>query len=181
MNTGMHAQLFLLESGFSDIRDVVRFASPWPWIIAAALALAFILFYWAWKRYQIRQAAIRAAYREPPHQVAERELEALRKEGPSLESEVFSVRVSRVLRHYLEDALSLPAPERTTEEFLNELSDKDSFDDELKEQLSSFLQQSDLVKFARQDLNAEQRSGLLDSALRVIRATVSQKESAEAS
>lgn len=181
MNFTLIATPMLAESGFSDIRDVVRFASPWPWVIAASAALAFILFYWVWKRYQARQAALRAAYREPPHQVAERELETLRKEGPTLEAEVFSVRVSRVLRRYLEDALSLPAPERTTEEFLNELSDQNSFDDALKNELSQFLQQNDLVKFARQDLNADQRATLLECAFNVIRATVSQTESAEPS
>lgn len=173
--------LTLAESGFADIRDVVRFASPWPWIIAAVSALALILFYTLWRRHQQRQAALRAAYREPPHQVAERELEALRKEGPNLAAEVFSVRVSGVLRRYLEDALNLPAPERTTEEFLNELSDKQRFDDEIKEQLTRFLQQSDLVKFARQDLNAEQRTELLDCAFRVIRTTISQLDSSQPS
>jgi hypothetical protein len=57
--------------------------------------------------------------------------------------------VSDILRRYLERRFGLRAPERTTEEFLAELTDADTLNTEQKALLSRFLQHCDLVKFAR--------------------------------
>lgn len=168
--------LFWLENGFHDIRDVVRFASPWPWLIAAAVIVIIAAVFWYLRRQAALEAARRATYREPPHQTAQRELEKLRRTGADLTAETFTVRVSGVLRRYLEEALKLPAPERTTEEFLQELNARSDFDSDLQDELSDFLQQSDLVKFARQDLSSEQRDRLLSCAFKVIEATVPANE-----
>jgi hypothetical protein len=53
------------------------------------------------------------------------------------------------VRRYLEGQFGLRAPERTTEEFLYEVSGDGSLSPQHKELLGRFLQESDLVKFAR--------------------------------
>jgi hypothetical protein len=61
----------------------------------------------------------------------------------------FYTRLSDIVRHYLEGSFQLRAPERTTEEFLYEVSRDSSLTQEHKDLLGAFLQECDLVKFAR--------------------------------
>ena len=85
-----------------------------------------------------------------PHETALEELESLKsfltKTGDVKE---YYVRVSDCIRHYIERAFGLKAPEMTTEEFLNSLRDSDGLTPEQKELLKSFLNACDLVKFAK--------------------------------
>lgn len=66
---------------------------------------------------------------------------------------LFHFRISNILRHYIENRFGVKAPERTTEEFLLELSLARSSEDTLlsshKTLLADFLTQCDLVKFAK--------------------------------
>lgn len=68
---------------------------------------------------------------------------------------LFHLRISDILRHYLENRFGLQAPERTTEEFLLELSRGKSPESSLlgshKTLLADFLTQCDLVKFAKHE------------------------------
>ena len=64
------------------------------------------------------------------------------------EAKLFYLRLSNVLRHYIEDRFGLRAPEQTTEEFLVELRQGQPFGSAHKELLQSFLEHCDLVKFA---------------------------------
>ena len=79
--------------------------------------------------------------------MAIRALQRLREENPPVEE--FYTRLSDIVRRYLEGQLGLRAPERTTEEFLYEVSRDHALSAEHKELLGAFLQESDLVKFAR--------------------------------
>lgn len=65
------------------------------------------------------------------------------------EVKIFHSRVSGILRYYLEKRFGLKAPERTTEEFLAQLSRTDILKREQKLLLRGFLTHCDLVKFAR--------------------------------
>ncbi|MDR4496536.1 MAG: BatD family protein [Candidatus Scalindua sp.] len=56
--------------------------------------------------------------------------------------------LSNIVRHYIENRFELMAPERTTEEFLTEMTTTDKLDKTHKELISNFLEHSDLVKFA---------------------------------
>lgn len=171
----MNKVLILAESGFSDIREIVRFPSYWPWLLlAAAFIIIAIAAYW-WQSRETRRAVV-AAPVEPPHHKAKRLLDELSRTGDQLEAEVFTVKVSSILRHYLEDALAVPAPEQTSEEFLQNLSDQSWITSELQSDLEEFMRISDLVKFARQSLDAQQRQRLLNSALQAVETTQPQPE-----
>jgi hypothetical protein len=96
--------------------------------------------------------------------VAIRELRRLREENPPVEE--FYTRLSDiVVRQYLEGQMGLRAPERTTEEFLYEVSrDHSPFRGTPEDLLGAFLQEADLVKFARFQPGAEDRKRALDAA-----------------
>lgn len=92
----------------------------------------------------------------PPHVIAYRELERLREERlvEKGQLEEFTVRLSAILRRYIEGRFGLRAPERTTEEFLQELAgfrQESVLTDGHRKALEGFLVHTDLVKFAALD------------------------------
>ena len=60
----------------------------------------------------------------------------------------FFVRLSAVIRRYLEDRFGLRSPELTTEEFLQELARSPDLFAQHRDLLTAFLTRADLVKFA---------------------------------
>lgn len=167
--------LFLAEAEFSDIREIVRFPSYWPWVLAAFAVVALAAFL-LWRRSRGKGAERVSEPAEPPHDKALRLLTELRETQDALDAEAFTVEASRVLRRYLEEALNLPAPEQTSEEFLHELRNQTWLTSELQQDLESFMRLTDLVKFARQSLDADQRQRLLDSAVQLVETTRPQPE-----
>ncbi len=94
----------------------------------------------------------------PPHVRALEALEAIQREKlveKGMYKEYY-IRVSDVLRHYMEDQFQLRAPERTTEEFLAEIQHNAVLG--LQEQLllRAFLRHCDLVKFAKAEPSSEE-------------------------
>ena len=63
----------------------------------------------------------------------------------------FYFRLSAIMRYYIEERFGLRAPERTTEEFLAEISNADVFNTGQRNYLKSFLKASDIVKFAKHE------------------------------
>jgi len=92
-----------------------------------------------------------------PEEIALQELERLLAENLLVRGEVklFHLRISDILRHYIENRFGTKAPERTTEEFLSELSVARSHKNSLlgshKTLLAEFLIHCDLVKFAKHE------------------------------
>ena len=78
--------------------------------------------------------------------------------------EEFYTRLSGVVRQYLEGQMGLRAPERTTEEFLYEVSRDHSLSMEHRELLGAFLREADLVKFAKFRPGTEDMQRILDAA-----------------
>jgi hypothetical protein len=104
------------------------------------------------------------AVRLTPHQIALRELEAARALAKDGQDKIFASAASDAVRHYLENAYHMPAPERTTEEFLAEASRHAWLRGELAGLLRRFLEFCDLAKFAGQQLGATEREQLLGAA-----------------
>ena len=86
----------------------------------------------------------------PAHELAYRRLETLVGEDLIEDGRFkeFYRRVSDILRHYIENRFGLHAPERTTEEFLDELRRDDALSSDHRRLLEDFLGHCDLVKFA---------------------------------
>lgn len=168
----------LLE-GLRPLREPRDLTTPWGWWLGIGIGLlvgigALILVL----RHRSTEAAQPRAPEEPPHSRALRQLAELRAEQARLDDRAFAIQVSDILRHYLEAALQLPAPERTTEEFLGELQGSEALSDAQAPALSAFLEACDLAKFARQPLAGAERDTLLDTAHNVVEATRPETESA---
>ncbi len=92
-----------------------------------------------------------------PDEIAFKELDTLLAEDLLARGKVklFHLRISDILRSYIENRFGLKAPERTTEEFLSELTQDVQIQKALlgdhKRLLGEFLNQCDLVKFAKHE------------------------------
>ena len=145
-----------------DIKGLVPLPHNWWWLLLLlVLIVVMALAYWLWKRRQPTNA-ITALPPPTPYELAIRALKQLREENPPVEE--FYTRLSDIVRHYLEGRFHLRAPERTTEEFLYEVSQNNTLTPEHKDLLGAFLRESDLVKFARHHPEQSDMNRVLEAA-----------------
>jgi hypothetical protein len=147
------------ELKIDDIEDVLEMPKEasfwWVWglgvlVVAAAASL--------WLYLRRKRVAELVRILKPAHELAYERLRALVKEDLVSAGRIkeFYERISDILRHYIEHRFSLRAPERTTEEFLLELTNTEVLSESDKERLGEFLQHCDLVKFAKHEPTTEQ-------------------------
>jgi hypothetical protein len=157
----------------NDIRDIkppLAIPDVWEWITWVLAALAIIaaaVFLWRW--WQKRRWQIPAEPPVPAYVRAKQKLE----EALALiaQPKAFCILVSDTIRSYLEEQFDFHAPERTTEEFLRELSTTDLLVPEQKESLGKFLESCDLVKFAKYEPGEPELRELHGSAVRLVEET----------
>ncbi len=155
-----------------DIRDIappVEIPSGYEWLwwtLAAVLFLAVIIAILKWRK---RAAVIPATPPIPAHVRAKQKLQ----EALILiaQPKPYVTAVSDAERLYLEERFNFHAPERTTEEFLRELSATELLTKSQKESLSQFLASCDLVKFAKYEPGETELRELHCSALRLVEET----------
>lgn len=160
-------------SDIHDIRSLVEVPSSWDWLWGLLIGIIVAgLLYWAflyWKKRRQKKSEEPSKPIEPAHERARRHLES------ALEflhdPERFCVLVSSAIRSYLEQRFDLHAPERTTEEFLDELQDSHHLNEEQKQSLANFLMECDMVKFAKSEPEAFELKRLYESALQLVRET----------
>src|SRR5438309_8029549 len=128
-----------LSGDIRDIKAPVEIPSGWFWFscVAGALtAAAFSCFAWRfWQNLRARPQTQEVII--PPHERARRKLQQALK--LIYEPRLFCIEVSDTLRAYLEEAFSMRAPERTTEEFLGELQSSSLLSLTQKRSLADFL------------------------------------------
>jgi hypothetical protein len=170
-----------MVAGTNDIRPIkppVAVPNPWAWVywsagillVAALIAAAFL---WLRNR-QKRRTVIPPV---PPHVRARQRIDAaLQFIG---DPRAFCIAVSDAVRMYLEERFNLRAPERTTEEFLRDLQKTPVLTQPQKSSLATFLEQCDLVKFARFEPPEAMLRELHESALRLVHETQYEPASAQ--
>jgi hypothetical protein len=163
-----------------DIREVkppVPIPSVWSWLgpilIGLVLALAVWLCWRAWRRRRGVSSAVPVMVIPPHVRARDRLREAL---GLMGQPKPFCIAISLTLRVYLEEQFQLRAPERTTEEFLDELQSSPRLSLRQKESLGDFLTRCDLVKFARHEPGELVLRELLDAAMRLVEETAGEPE-----
>lgn len=163
----------VIAQAANDIRDIkppieIPTGYEWLWWTLGALVVLTLLLL-AWRHWHRRITRVVPAQPVPAHVRAK---EMLRRALAFIvEPKQFCTLVSDTIRTYLEARFDFHAPERTTEEFLHELQATNLLTAEQKEKLGEFLQQCDLVKFAKYEPGESELLELHSSALRLVEET----------
>lgn len=172
----------VLDDDPKDIKDikppigipyVTGKAYLWLLLAAAGAALAAVIL--------VRRARRKArpeAPAPPPHVCAYEELRRILAMDLIARGRVkeYYIRLSGTLRRYVEGRFGLRAPERTTEEFLEEARLSGRLDAGARTLVGDFLEQCDRVKFARYSPGAEECEKAYRSATRFVDETKPRNE-----
>ena len=135
------------------LKPQVYFGSQFPWlyVIAAAIVLAGLVI-WLWRRRKKSEAVAEAkpVDTRPPWVIADEALRKLRESGllANGEFKLFYLRLTDILRAYIEPRFGVDALDRTTSELREELA-QISLDDHNYDLLFGLFDSADLVKFAK--------------------------------
>ncbi len=143
----------------------------WLWIACGAAALMAGAGVTTWLMLRNRRAA-RVVLR-PPWEMALESITRLRAEGLVAQGRVedFYVKLSGIVRTYIEGRFNLMAPEMTTEEFLATAKDVSALQPGHQRLLREFLTESDLVKFARYSPGEDEAGSAARAAETFVRET----------
>ncbi|HEV3003959.1 MAG TPA: hypothetical protein VGX78_05830, partial [Pirellulales bacterium] len=150
--------------------------SPWSaWLAPTVLAVAAALAVLAWRLRRRRGAEPRP---RTPEEIARAALAALLAEQlPSRGAfKEFYLRLTGIVRQYIEDTTGIRAPEQTTEEFLSDMRSRGAFGPARSVRLAEFLQAADMVKYA----GVQPGAGQIDEAIVRAREFVDVKQNVEA-
>lgn len=143
------------------------------WIFILIILIA-ILSAWLLRRWLKKPKAPPAVKVVPSHEIALTALQALLSRGYIEKKEIqpFYIELSAIVRIYLEDRFDLHAPEQTTEEFIRTSSNSAVLNPDHRMLTQAFLEQSDLVKFARFEPSSDDMRSAWDAAARLVRETI---------
>jgi hypothetical protein len=143
-----------------DIRPPIA-DSPSLMIVAilACLLMLALVAYFVWPNPKSR-----AVLPPLPKEVARRRLEALKQGIGSETGYDFSIKISDVLRSFIEQHFGIKAVRQTTIEFLMEASKNSHFDLAQQERLRQFLLTCDSIKFARANAGVRENETLFEQA-----------------
>ncbi len=151
------------------LKDVVDIptGNEWVWWLFVAAAVLVVAGVVAWfVRRRLARRSEDLAPPPPPHVVAwerlQRALDLIH------EAERFCTEVSQIIRVYLEARFDLHAPDQTTEEFLFELQSSQRLAGEHKQLLADFLNECDMVKFAKAEPPEQELRNLHEAASRLV-------------
>ena len=165
------------ELHLADAMEIRKaFDYRYLWIGLGLAAVAAALYFWMRSRQRSKAAPL------PPWKRALEKLELLRfdlRQRRLLPEQGF-VRLTDVVRDYVEERYSLPASRKTTSEFLEELADNNPLPEEQQPFLSDFLFTADQVKFAKAPPDALLLNQAIDRAEKLISTTGNPEEGKEA-
>jgi hypothetical protein len=158
------------------LKGVIGYRSWWWLILALAAIVLAAGAWWLWKRWKRRGAGpggIPAAPPEPAETTARRALEILLAKNLVEQGMVklFYIELSDIARRYIEGRFRIPALDLTTAELLPELR-RISEVRPLYADIRSFLDDSDLVKFAKYVPDAVSAGADVDRVRLIIDRTV---------
>ena len=163
------------EGGVDDIRDLkplrrIRRPLPWGWIAGGVIALLLLAAGVGYLRRRRRELEMPPV---PPHELAFRALEALRRADFDDPEAVrrFHFAISEVVRTYVEGRFGLNATDLTTEEILAGLDTLPDLGEEEGVTLRRFLLDTDRVKFADHSASKREIEHSYEGALSFVEAT----------
>jgi hypothetical protein len=152
------------------LKPLIAIPNGWLWVIWIGAILALAAVAWlAWRFWRKKAATILAVPPIPPHVRARRALEAAL--ALLSDPKAFSIAVSGAIRGYLEERFDFHAPDRTTEEFWIELQGTNLLTLDQKRSLGTFLENCDLIKFAKYEPTETELRALHTAALNLVNET----------
>ncbi|UCD16056.1 MAG: hypothetical protein JSV34_03105 [Candidatus Omnitrophota bacterium] len=143
----------LLASEDNDIKNIKDPVAPkskalYIFLLLVVLAAGILLFLYMRPFFKKEKETV---FKEAAHVIALRKLNILKNEDLPRQgkTEQYYVRLSGIVRYYIEERFNIRAPEMTTEEFLYNLKAKLELNPRQREVLREFLTVTDKVKFAR--------------------------------
>ena len=126
----------------------------WVWVLLVAAALLFTAF----RFLRRRESRVATERKRSPEEIAREALAALLAVDLPQKGlfKDFYVRLTGIVRVYIEETTGLRAPEQTTEEFLREMRTRATFSAVRSIQLQEFLEAADMVKYAGQQPGSDQ-------------------------
>jgi hypothetical protein len=155
------------DTELAALKSIVEPPAVFPWWLLITLGgvvlLGVLVAAIAWKA--SRREKQERIIRRSAHEVALEALEALQARDLVGRGRIkqYYLEASLILRRYIEDRFTLHAPERTTEEFLQEARLDVALTAQDLEVLERFLEHCDLVKFARMPVTPEQAGSTADT------------------
>ena len=155
--------------------------SPTPWALYGGIAAALLtlLAFLIWRSRRGREAIIVPP--APAHEIAFEALNHLRGTDFSNEEAVrrYYFSLSGVVRSYVENRFGMNATDLTTEELIPIIQHDLPVDSPLKNQLRSFLESTDAIKYAGSAPQEADIERVYEQALSFVEATVPQPEPEE--
>lgn len=163
----LEAKRKALEGLFGQIRPATGKMGPsflesnLYWLIGGIVAVAAIVLLLLRKRH-IKP--------KTPYEVAKLRFENAPKIYGDFGPKAYAEEVSQIVRDYIDAVYQIPAPERTTEEFLAIAGQSEHFDGEAKADLEKILKLADIAKFARHAFSETEKDQILQSAEKFVEA-----------
>ena len=121
---------------------------PWNWIIPCGLlGLILISLLWFTRNPKVKSQVVSP---RPPGEIASEQLQQLLAENLPAQGRVkeFYLRLTAIVREFIEGSTGIRAPEQTTEEFLRDSRLGEVFSQSQSDSLKEFLEAADMVKYA---------------------------------
>jgi len=167
------------EGDIRDIKSPLEILKDWNRIIRFAIAgviillIAALIFYY-FKRRKEGKSLIprREKPKRPPHEIALEDLEKLINEQLLEKGKIkqYYIRLSEIIRRYIEDRFFIIAIEMTTFQLVNIMNESE-VEAEVVQQVEYFLTWCDLVKFAKYIPTDEENQKVTDMAFKLIEDT----------
>ncbi len=162
------------EIGIKDIKPPLNFQVNYT-LLMIILAITVISLLVLLVRYYLKKrAALKKSGRITPvkkaHEIAYEALSLLKSRNLPASGHIkeYYIEISMIARAYIENRFSLRAPEMTTEEFLYSLKDSSILTIAQKDIIKEFLNQCDLVKFAKFKPSAGEVEASFDTVKRLV-------------
>jgi len=136
----------------------------WWWALLI-LPVAALIGFVVWRRRR-RTASVAVPKLLSPEEIARAALAQLLSENLPAQGrfQEFYLRLTGVVRQYVEGTTGVRAPDQTTEEFLRAIRSRQLFGFEQTISLQDFLEAADMVKYAGQEPSSEQIEQAIDKA-----------------
>lgn len=148
------SEVFENLSPIADKIEPSFFEANWWWIVLILLVAAFVL--------GIVVSKLNSRPAPSAFEIAKLRLNACKNES---DDKQYAALLSNAVRDYISAMFAIPAPEQTTEEFLESAAKSEKLSAEFSEKIEAILKLADLAKFAGAQFDTSQREKMFALAL----------------